>query len=339
MKAPQSLTGRGALAGICGATALAIWFLAVDTYQGRPFATPSMIAGSLFGIDGVNSVVAIALYTIVHYAVFIVVGIIAAWFCAKLEVLPNTLLGIVLGFLLFDLVFYGSLTLTGVDVVGRLGWPVVLTGNMLAGLILFKVLDLEGDVHEPSLSELLRQHYIIKEGLVTGLIGAVLVAVWFLGADLVSGRPAFYTPAALGSAVFLGARSAEAVQISLPIILGYSLLHMAAFIVTGLVAAGLFAVAEDASEAMLLGGVLLFVVFEVFSLGIVAILLSWLFETLTWWNILIANLIAAAGMGFYLVRRHPQLIYDLSHHQLEEELADARGDEDPAPHYTHHRAS
>ena len=336
MKVPQSTTGKGALAGVCAATALILWFFVIDLLHGEPFATPSFVSRAMFGgADAGFNGLAIALYTVVHYAVWAAVGVAVAWAVERLEVVPNLLLGVVLGFLLFDIMFYGSVTLTGVDVVGELGWPVVLTGNILAGLVFFQVLDMEADVHSPSFQQLLSQHYIIQEGLVCGLIGAVLVALWFLGADLIAGRPAFYTPSALGSAVFLGARSAEAVQITLPIVLGFSLLHMAGFIVTGLVAAGIFAVAEDTSEAVLLGGVLLFVVFEVFSIGLLAVLMNWLFETLSWWNVLIANLIAALGMGTYLALRHPKLMHDLGHNELEEELADARGDEDPAPHYSH----
>src|SRR2546430_3897385 len=44
---------------------------------------------------------------------------------------------------------------------------------------------------------------VLREGVVAGLIGAVVVAVWFLFFDLARGRP-FLTPGLLGGAVFRG---------------------------------------------------------------------------------------------------------------------------------------
>jgi hypothetical protein len=57
-----------------------------------------------------------------------------AWSLSKAQLTPNVFLGLAVGFGLFDLVFYTSLTVTGVDVVGEFGWPAVLVGNVLATL-------------------------------------------------------------------------------------------------------------------------------------------------------------------------------------------------------------
>ena len=46
---------EGLTAGVLGATAVAVWFLILDTIAGRPFATPSMLGASLatlFGAPG-----------------------------------------------------------------------------------------------------------------------------------------------------------------------------------------------------------------------------------------------------------------------------------------------
>jgi hypothetical protein len=48
---------------------------------------------------------------------------VATWALSKIESTPNLFLGLVLGFGLFDLVFYTSVTATGVDVIGEFGWP------------------------------------------------------------------------------------------------------------------------------------------------------------------------------------------------------------------------
>jgi hypothetical protein len=321
MKTPSSRLGRGALAGVLAASAIAIWFLIVDLAQGQAFRTPSFLARVLLGMDGADlSVIGIAVYTVLHFAAFIGVGIVTAWVAERLEVVPGTLLGIVLGFLLFDLVFYGSVLFTGVDVVRVLGWPVVLLGNVIAGMVLFAALTAMGGVTPLDWRSTLAAHQTIREGLVTGLIGAGLVALWFLGVDLIAGRP-FFTPAALGSAILTGAGGVGSVQVTPLTVLGYTFIHFVAFLITGLVAAAFFAAAEDASEALLLGGVLLFGVFEVFSIGLLAIVSRWLIDALSWWSIVAANLIAAVGMGVYLAYKHPRLMHNLRHHDLEEELA------------------
>ena len=320
----RSLLARGAIAGGCAALVLVLWFLAADLAAGQLFRTPAFLARMLFGVSGDGlGVVGVILYTIVHFAVFIVVGIVTAWLAERLEVVPGVLLGIVLGFALFELLFYGSLVVTGTNVVRELGWPLVLVGNIVAGLVLFGVLATMDGVKFLDWRGLLAHHPTVREGLMAGLVGAVVVALWFMIIDFAAGRP-FFTPAALGSAVFLGANSVANVQITPAMVLGYTLIHVTAFLVTGLVAAGIIAAAEETSEVIVLGGVLLFFVFEVFSIGMIAMIWSWLVDVLSWWTIAAANLLAAVSMGIYLARRHRKLVYDLTHHDLEEELAHDR---------------
>jgi hypothetical protein len=323
LRAPTTRVGRGALAGFLAATTLVVWFLVLDLMAGHFGRTPEFLAQQTLRLNTEHfSGLGIAAYTVVHYAFFIVVGIVIAWISEKLEVVPGALLGLVLGFALFELLFYGSLVVTDnrVNVVRELGWPMVLVGNILAGLVLFATLAALDHVEFLGWQHYLEEHRTIKEGLITGLIGAVIVALWFMLIDVIAGRP-FFTPAALGSALFLGADSMETVRVTPPIVFGYSLLHLTAFIITGLVAAGIVAAAEETTEVVLLGGVLLFFVFEVFSIGIIAMLWGWLVETLSWWSIAVANVLAALAMGTYLALRHKRLVYDLTHHDLEEEFA------------------
>jgi hypothetical protein len=320
VKAPRTLIGRGVVAGVVGATVLALWFLFIDLRHGEPFRTPAFLAGA-FGLADVQlGVVSVAWYTLVHYVLFAVVGVAATWVAEQFRTVPGLLMGTVLGFLLFNLVFYGSVWVTGIDVVRELGWPGVLLGNVIAGVALFGALTVMGSVRPVNWGDQLAQHYTIREGLITGLIGAVAVAVWFLIVDLIAGRLLF-TPAALGSAVFLGARTPDEVQITALTVLGYTAMHVSAFVLTGLIAAAIVAAAEEHSEAVLLGGVLLFVTFEAFSIGLLTIVATWLVDALSWWNIAVANLVAAVGMGGYLYSRHPLLVRDVQERELEEDLA------------------
>ena len=54
---------------------------------------------------------------------------------------------------------------------------------------------------------------VLREGLVAGVIGAAVVALWFLFVDLARGAPLF-TPALLGAAVFFGATTPGGVAIA-----------------------------------------------------------------------------------------------------------------------------
>lgn len=308
---------RGVIAGTAGALALALWFLFIDAMAGQPFRTPAFVASVLIGLQSPTiNFGLVAMYTAMHFFAFIVLGIGISWLLERTETPPHFLLGMVLGFLLFDLMFYLGVMITGVNVVRALGWPEVLTGNLIAGIALMGYLHLTGPGTVVSWREVLQQHRVVREGLISGLIGAVAVVIWFLAIDLMQGRVLF-TPAALGSAVFLGARSAADVQVTAPMVLGYTMFHVGAFLVAGFIASALISEAEK-DPPMLLGLVLLFVTFEVLFFGLIAIMASWLLDSLKWWTILVANLIAAAAMGFYLWRMHPHLQEELSK-PLEEE--------------------
>jgi hypothetical protein len=317
MRRISPTVGRGAMAGFLGGLTLTVWFFIIDTIQNTPFYTPGFVAGSLAGLGVVETSFALlALYTLLHFALFILIGIAVAWLLERTSTAPHLLLGLVLGFLLFDLVFYLGVIATGVNVVRELGWPVVLTGNLLAGIILMGYLALRSGMRM-NLREVLNEHQTVKEGLYAGVLGAVAVALWFLLIDAVRGQLLF-TPAALGSALFLGARGVAEVQITFAMVLGYTMLHVAAFIAAGFLASALASAAER-EPPVLLGAALLFFVLEVMFLGLLAIVASWLLDALNWWSVVAANVIAAAVMGAYLWHEHPRLREELNH-DIEEEL-------------------
>ena len=306
---PKRWTGvvsRGVVAGIVGATTMALWFLLVDSSQGAPFRTPNFLAGSLLGIEylqmGWGPTV---LYTLIHYAMFVGVGVGVSWVLVKVETASPLLLGLVLGFLLFDVVFYGSVAVAGVDVVQELGWPEVLTGNLLAGLTVLYALHVSGATRPITWWETIRSNSVVREGIITGLIGAGVVAGWFLLFDILRGRP-FFTPGALGSALFLGASTVDAVSVNAATVIGYSVLHIVAFAVMGFFAAAIVTAAENAPP-LILGAVMVFAVFEAFFMGLLAMVAEFLLGDVAWWAIAVGNVLAAVVMGWYLWERHPKL--------------------------------
>ncbi len=146
---------------------------------------------------------------------------------------------------------------------------------------------------------------ILKEGILAGLIGAAVVAVWFLAFDLWRGQP-FLTPGLLGAAVFQGVNNPIGVQPAVGNVLGYTIVHGLAFMAFGVVAASLMAVSER-EPALFLAFVILFGSFEVFVFGVVGALGKSMLGALVWWAILAGNLLASLAMLWYFFRAHRAL--------------------------------
>jgi hypothetical protein len=157
---------------------------------------------------------------------------------------------------------------------------------------------------------------VLREGFVAGCVGAAAVAAWFLLVDSINGRP-FFTPAMLGSAVFWGVHDPSQVVIEYSRIIGYTMIHVSAFIIVGTVAA-LLAAEVEAAPPVLYVVVVLFAIFEFGFYVTVAILAQPLLGALAWWNVAIGNVIAAYGMGYYLWREHPKIAETLRLHPLGE---------------------
>jgi hypothetical protein len=121
----------------------------------------------------------------------------------------------------------------------------------------------------------------------------------------------------LGSAVFWGVRDPAVVEVAFPAIIGYTLVHVLAFVVVGVVASWLASLAETFPTTLIFI-VFLFAIFEFGFYLIVALLAQPLLGALAWANVAIGNLIAAGGMGFYLWRVHPQIAIELARHPLGE---------------------
>jgi len=146
---------------------------------------------------------------------------------------------------------------------------------------------------------------IIREGFVSGLIGAGAIALWFLLVDLVAGHP-FYTPAVLGSAVLLHMTNPAAVQVAFSTVVMYTMVHVLAFLVVGFVAAAIVAGVERVPATLYVVAAF-FACFEFGFVVVVWVIATPLLGALAWWNVAIGNLIASVGMGLYLWQAHPIL--------------------------------
>lgn len=148
-------------------------------------------------------------------------------------------------------------------------------------------------------------HSALREGVIAGALGASVVAIWFLGIDVVAGHP-LRTPEVLGRALVsvLGPPGSEG---AFAYVAAYTLFHYFAFAVVGVLAAVIihFAAREP---SILAGFVILFVAVEIGFYGFVGLLSQPnILGDVAWYQVLIGNLLAALVMGWYLWQRHPQL--------------------------------
>ena len=78
-------TSESVISGFLGASAIAIWFLILDTIQGRPLHTPIVLGTALFSLIGVRDaepLTYVAGYTIFHFGVFMLVGALLVFLCS-----------------------------------------------------------------------------------------------------------------------------------------------------------------------------------------------------------------------------------------------------------------
>jgi hypothetical protein len=149
---------------------------------------------------------------------------------------------------------------------------------------------------------------LIYDAIYIAGIGGGTVALFFLAYDVLTRGDAFFTPSLMGSVLFEGL-SAESVQsVSMMAMAKFTMVHLAAFGLLGLALSWLTHQAEIRSRhpALVIG--LVFVVLEVaFWIG-ASILIPGVLERIGVLPIAAANLLAAVGIGLFLVTTHrPEL--------------------------------
>jgi hypothetical protein len=131
---------QGFVAGLVGAATVALWFLLVDTLNGRPLYTPTVLGTALFrhgaGLgspDGLSiSFEMVWMFTWVHGLVFAAIGGIASRLLALAEGNPSVGFGILLLFVVFEFGFTVAAMVLAAPVLHALTWPAVLIANLLA---------------------------------------------------------------------------------------------------------------------------------------------------------------------------------------------------------------
>lgn len=149
---------------------------------------------------------------------------------------------------------------------------------------------------------------VYTEGMLAGVVGGLVIALWFLLIDTWNGRP-FFTPALLGAAIFggtSGPMDPATIRPSLELVLPFTWLHLLVFATIGVLASRLLAVAErDPNYGF--GVLILFVFFEIGFVGVCLALAELVLHALAWPAVVVGNLLAAVAMAAVLWRRHPDL--------------------------------
>ena len=147
----------------------------------------------------------------------------------------------------------------------------------------------------------------LLDGLFTAMIGALVVALWFLILDAIAGHP-LYTPALLGSVLLHGSQSvADHVTIAPTEVAAYTAFHFVAFIAVGIVLSWMMALFEK-FPIMFFVLLVLFVALQVGFFGLDVALGAELLGRMRPWTVVTANLLAAASMVLYQWRRHPGVV-------------------------------
>jgi len=311
----QEVIVQGVTGGILAGLVVALWFLVADAMAGQPFRTPALLAGALLHTQFPQPTFRlVAAYSVLHFGVFAALGVAMARVSAAFAAPHRLLLGVAFGLVLQEVVFYAGLLFSGVSLLQLVPWPHVFGANIASGLALMSYLHYAERDPRPFGPASLREHPLLMRGLVTGLIGAAAVAVWFFGLDLAVGTP-LRTPAALGSALLLGASGPATVPVTLGLVVTYTVVHVAAFIVAGVV---LVALAEQVERvpAMALLVVLAFIVMEALFVATLAVGADWVLGTLGWWSVAVGNLVAVGAMGWQVWRTHPGLQRRLLHEPM-----------------------
>ena len=297
----RSVLREGIIAGLLGAATVALWFLIFDAARGKPFLTPALLGAAVFSRLTDPASLTIALgpivgYTVLHGLAFIAFGVVAAALFAVSEREPALLIAVVILFACFEMFFLGALGALGRSMLGALVWWSILVGNMLAAIVMLWYFYLG---HRALPRTLIGPWgAVLSEGVVAGLIGAAIVALWFLAIDTIQGEP-LRTPQLLGTA-FLRQPG------GLPAVVAYTIVHGVAFVAFG-VAASLLVAGAERQPVFVFFLVILFTAFEVFSFGAILIAATWVLDEVAGWTIFVGNLLAAGAMLAFFFRRHRTL--------------------------------
>jgi peptide-methionine (S)-S-oxide reductase len=149
-------------------------------------------------------------------------------------------------------------------------------------------------------------HSIADEATSTGLLGASVVAAWFLLLDFMAGRP-LHIASVLGQLLLLGDRTPDLVQLQWGAVELYGFFHFLSFLAVGWLAVRLLHMAVR-EPVWLVGLLLVFVSLETIVFAVSFPLFQGTGAESLRGPVLIGNGLAVLAMGTYLWRTHRRLV-------------------------------
>jgi len=150
------------------------------------------------------------------------------------------------------------------------------------------------------------------DAVFVGGIGGGLVMLFFLVYDIFARGQALFTPSLMGSVLFDGAPAASVSTVNMAAVAKFSAFHLFAFSVLGFGIAYLTHQAEIRSRHPLIVIGLVFLILEVgFWLG-ASVAIPGVLQRLGVIEVAAANLLAAVGVGLFLVSTHRGHLWGLA---------------------------
>lgn len=141
---------------------------------------------------------------------------------------------------------------------------------------------------------------IAYDACTSGAIGGSVVAIFFLIVDVLNGQ-AFFSPSLMGSVLFLGTAAEAVVDVRLDMVAYYTVVHCTAFLLLGAAVTLLIQEVELHTRHPVLVLLLLFAILEAGFAVSASLLMPGVIERLGAVQVVAVNLLAAGGMGLFLL--------------------------------------
>jgi len=139
----HSTIREGVIAGGLGALAVALWFLLVDGIAGRALHTPALLGALILrtpdpiaAADGPNRLILAALYTPIHFILFVLFGVLVVFLMHRARKQPSLLMLALILFAVFEGGFTGGVAMLEQTALGDLAWYQVAIGNLIAVIVM-----------------------------------------------------------------------------------------------------------------------------------------------------------------------------------------------------------
>lgn len=137
MATKHNVVREGISAGLIGAMSIAVWFAILDAIRGELLATPIMLGTSLGSLvlrgQEPSTAAAFLGYTVFHFTVFIIVGLVFSYVVNAAERVPSAIFGFGMLFVAFEVGWLGW-TMVLSQGFGELTWLQVFIANLIASV-------------------------------------------------------------------------------------------------------------------------------------------------------------------------------------------------------------